>query len=192
MNPDFISTSPLQVRRLYERDAPVLQTVFAACGDHFVATTGAAPGPEAALNELRGCAATPGREAALLLAGDEPVGALGWWSGYPEPGVALLGLLLVVPEQRRRGTARAALHALEPWLAAHDVSWLRAGVTFGDARAHAVARALGFHEMRQRTHVTVATHTRLMLTLYQKRLSAPPAAAEPLPGATEPTSGPPM
>lgn len=160
--PPFPETPRLALRILAPEDAPALQRVFKAAGDHFLAITGRPePAPDAAEQELRGCAATPGRDAALvtLRDGGEAVGALAWWAGNPQPELALLGMLLVVPERRGQGVAREALGALEAWLAGRGIRRLRTGVSSRDRRAGAVLPALGFARM------SIAEHQALGLDL---------------------------
>ena len=153
--PPVPETPRLTLRILAPGDAPALQRVFAAAGDHFLGVTGRPePAPDAAEQELRGCAATPGRDVALASLRDtgEPVGALGWWAGHPEPELALLGMLLVVPGRRGQGLAREALGALEAWLAGRGIRRLRTGVSTRDRRAGAVLPALGFARMSIAEH----------------------------------------
>ncbi|HEV2150281.1 MAG TPA: GNAT family N-acetyltransferase, partial [Longimicrobiaceae bacterium] len=114
--PPFPETGRLTLRLLGPEDAPELQRVFVAAGDYFLGVTGRPePDPDAAERELRGSASTPARGVALVSLREtgEPVGALGWWAGNPEPDIALLGMLLVVPERRGAGIAREALGAVE-------------------------------------------------------------------------------
>jgi RimJ/RimL family protein N-acetyltransferase len=153
--PALPPTARLDVRVLAPEDAPALQRVFAAAGDHFLGVTGRAePAPDAAEQELRGCASTPGRDVALasLREGGDPVGALGWWAGHPDAETALLGMLLVVPDRRGQGLAREALGALEAWLAARGIRRLRTGVSTRDLRAARVLPALGFARMSIAEH----------------------------------------
>lgn len=165
-------TPRLRLRLLRPGDEAALQEVFSRAGDYFLAATGAPePDPDAAGQEIRGCASTPGREVALvsLREGGEPVGALGWWSGNPEPDVTLLGMLLVVPEQRGRGIAREALGALEGWLRERGARRLRSGVATRDRRAMEVLPALGFERMGVREHAALGLNG-LHLTLWEKAL----------------------
>jgi RimJ/RimL family protein N-acetyltransferase len=170
--PPFPPTGRLTLRLLGPEDAPELQRVFAAAGDHFLGVTGRPePDPDAAERELRGSAGTPGRGVALasLAETGEPVGALGWWAGNPEPDVALLGMLIVVPERRRGGLAREALGALEAWLAGRGVRRLRTGVTTRDRRASMVLPALGFERMSIAEHQALGLD-HASLALWEKRI----------------------
>lgn len=167
-----IRSPRLLLRLLGPGDEEALQGVFRAAGDHFLSITGRPePDPDAAAREIRGSAATPGRDVALVTLGEggEPVGALGWWRGSPEPEAALLGMLMVVPAHRGKGIAREALGALEGWLAGQGIYRLRTGVGSGDRRAQEVLRALGFRELDERKHVSL-DRGRVMIALFEKEL----------------------
>jgi GNAT superfamily N-acetyltransferase len=158
--PLALETDRLLLRALAPGDEAVLERVFARSADHFTALTGrTGPAPEAAREELRAAAETPGREVVLLTlrASGEPVGALGWWEGNPLPDRALLGMLMVDPAHRGAGLAREALHAVEVWLAGRGVRALRTAFQRRRLAVHPVVRALGFREM------SIAEHTALGL-----------------------------
>ena len=108
----FLDTPRLALRHLGPDDHQLLQGVFEAAGDYFLSITGRpAPNPDAAEREIGSSLSTSGRHIALISLpdGDTPIGAIGWWEGNPEPDVALLGMLLIVPDRRRQGFAREAL-----------------------------------------------------------------------------------
>ncbi len=156
--PPVPQTARLTLLVLAPEDAPALQRVFAAAGDHFLGVTGRPePAPDAAEQELRGCDATPGRDVALASLRDtgEPVAALGWWAGHPQPELALLGMLLVVPERRGQGLAREALGALEVWLAGHGTAALRTAFPYRRIHVPPIVRALGFRELPIREHTAL-------------------------------------
>jgi len=170
--PPFPETSRLSLRLLSPDDAPALQRVFEAAGDYFMGVTGRPePAPDAAEQELRGCAATPGRDVALasLRETGEPIAALGWWAGNPEADVALLGMLLVAPNHRGRGIAREALEALEGWLAGRGIRRLRTGAATRDRRAGEVIPALGFERMSIAEHQALGLDM-AHLALWEKAL----------------------
>lgn len=178
MTPDPTETSsPIETPRLALRilapdDAPALQRVFAAAGDYFLPLTGRAePEPDAAERELRGAAAAPGRDVALvtLRESGEAVGALGWWRGNPEPDRALLGMLVTVPEQRGKGIAREALGAVEGWLAARGVRALRTAVGIRDYARQDLLAALGFQRMPIRDHQALGVQG-ATLSLWERAL----------------------
>jgi RimJ/RimL family protein N-acetyltransferase len=163
----------LEARPLRSGDEAVLQKVFEAAGDYFLPITGrAAPDADAAEREIRSCEATAGREAVVLHAEDgSAVGVLGWWEGSPEPDIALLGMVLMVPESRGAGLAREGVNALESHLASRQMTRLRTGVGARDEKRQAFVRALGFAPMDERTHVSM-DRGRMMISLFEKSLSA--------------------
>ncbi|HET8656320.1 MAG TPA: GNAT family N-acetyltransferase [Longimicrobiaceae bacterium] len=169
---DLFATPRLRARLLTMGDEDALQEVFQAGGDYFLEVTGRPePDEDAAVREIASTINVPGRRVALvsLAESGEDVGALGWWGHHPEPDIALLGMLLVVPERRGAGVGREALGALEGVLAADGIRRLRTGVGAGDTAKHALLRALGFHPLDERTHVTL-DRGRLMIALFEKEL----------------------
>lgn len=168
--PISFSTERLEARTLSPGNEAELQEVFAAAGDYFLSITGRPePEPDAAEREIRSCAATPGRAVALLSLREEnrAVGALGWWAGNPSPEIALVGMLLVIPDERGKGLAREALDGLAAWLAREGVQRLRTGVGAGDQRTHSLLHALGFAPLDQRTHVSL-DRGRIMIALFER------------------------
>ncbi|CAA9352832.1 MAG: hypothetical protein AVDCRST_MAG89-3229, partial [uncultured Gemmatimonadetes bacterium] len=96
----IIESARLVIRPLGLDDAARLQALFEATPDYFAVVAGVeTAAPDSAAHEIREAAAKPGREVALVSLPDgTDVGALGWWAAHPEPDVALLGMILVVPE----------------------------------------------------------------------------------------------
>ena len=170
----------LLLQSLAPGDEPALQKMFEAAADYFRVTMDRErPEEDAARREIAACAAAEGREIALLRprGTNEAVGAVGWWQGNPEPDVALLGMLLIIPAQRGRGWARQAIEALERRLGAAGIRRLRAGVGAQQRPLHALLEALGFERM------SIAEHQRLglagaKLALWEKgiRTGRQPAA----------------
>lgn len=168
----LFSSTRLRAVQLRSGQEAVLQEVFEAAGDYFLPITGRpAPDVDSAEREIRACEATPGREAVILYTEEaEPVGAIGWWEGGPEPDVALLGMVLLVPESRGSGLAREALRSLEQWLGSRGITRLRTGVGSHDQARQSFLLASGFNPMEERTHVSM-DRGRMMLSLYEKPLS---------------------
>ncbi|HEX2079978.1 MAG TPA: GNAT family N-acetyltransferase [Longimicrobium sp.] len=156
--PIDIETARLVIRALDAAGEERLQHIFQACADHFAALLGqGGPAPDAAAQELRACAGTPGRQVAVLTRAEtgEDVGAVGWWAGNPQADRALLGMLMIVPAHRGQGLAREALEAVEVWLAGRGISALRTAFQRRRLDVHPVVRALGFREMSIRDHAAL-------------------------------------
>lgn len=113
-----------------------------------------------------GAPAVPPAEVGI---GSEVVGAIGWWAGHPEPHSALLGMLMIVREERRRGLGAEALGLLEGRLREAGVARLRTAVGAEDREASAFLQAVGFSSMDQRTHVDVDSG-RLRIAFFEKTL----------------------
>src|SRR4051794_15712429 len=100
--PDAILTPRLLLQPLSPGDEARLQAVFDAAPD-WQRALGRTADPGAAAAELAAASAAPGRCVAVMRLRDEAeagggdVGAIAWWRDRPEPGSALLGMLLVVP-----------------------------------------------------------------------------------------------
>jgi GNAT superfamily N-acetyltransferase len=151
-----IESPRLLVRALGPGDEARLQAVFDAAPDWHQAL-GRPADPAAAAAEVAASAAAEGRAVAVLTLREagEDVGAIGWWRERPEPGVALLGTLLVVPAHRGAGLAREALAALEGWLAEGGTRELRTAFPRRLLPLHPLVKALGFREM------SIAEHQKL-------------------------------
>jgi RimJ/RimL family protein N-acetyltransferase len=168
----FLDTPRVAIHHLAPGDEAVLQPVFEAAGDYFLSITGRpAPDPDAAEREIGSSSTTDGRHIALLSLREtgEPIGAIGWWEGNPEPDSAILGMLLIVPGRRGVGLAREALAGVEASLAASGIQRIRTGVAAGDTRIHALLGALGFSPLDSRTHVSL-DRGRIMIAMFEKGL----------------------
>jgi RimJ/RimL family protein N-acetyltransferase len=156
--PPRIESPRLEIRALRSGDEARLAAVFAAAPE-WLAVLGRAADSAAAAQEIAGAAASAGREIALLTdreTGDD-VGAIGWWLHRPEPGMALVGTVVVVPPRRGEGLAREALGAVEAWLGELGVRELRTAFPRRILPLHRLAAALGFREM------SIAEHQKLGL-----------------------------
>jgi GNAT superfamily N-acetyltransferase len=154
--PPALESPRLILRALRPGDEARLQAVFDAAPD-WHAALGRPADPKAAAAEVGASASAAGRQVAVLTLRETgyDVGAVGWWGEKPEPGVALLGTLLVVPAHRGLGLAREALAALEGWLAADGTRELRTAFPRRLLPLHPLVTALGFREM------SIAEHQKL-------------------------------
>lgn len=170
--PQAIESPRLLLRALGPGDEARLQAVFDAAPD-WHAALGRPADPGAAAAEVGAAAASPGRAIAAVTLREtgEYVGAVGWWGEKPEPGIALLGMLLIVPAHRGAGLAREALAALEARLAEGGTRELRTAFPRRLLPLHPLVTALGFREM------SIAEHQKLGMagagtSIWSKRLAA--------------------
>jgi len=172
-SPDVIESARLLVRTLRPGDEARLQAVFDAAPD-WHAALGRPADADAAAREIAASADKAGREIAVVTlreTGDD-VGAIGWWRGNPEPNLALLGTLIVIPAHRGEGLAHEALGAVEGWLAEGGTTELRTAFARMLLPLHPIVKALGFREM------SIAEHTKLGFagagtSLWSKPVAAP-------------------
>jgi RimJ/RimL family protein N-acetyltransferase len=154
--PPTVESPRLLLHALRPGDEARLQAVFDAAPD-WHAALGRPADPGAAAAEVAASAASPGRTVAVVTLREtgEDVGAVGWWREKPEPGIALLGTLLIVPTHRGAGLAREALTALERRLAEEGTRELRTAFPRRLLPLHPLVTALGFREM------SIAEHQKL-------------------------------
>jgi RimJ/RimL family protein N-acetyltransferase len=169
----IIESPRLRLDALGPGDETRLQAVFDASPD-WHAALGRPADPGAAAAEIAASAASQGRTIAAVTLREtgEGVGAVGWWGEKPEPGVALLGTLLIVPAHRGAGFAREALAALEAWLAAGGTRELRTAFPRRLLPLHPLVTALGFREM------SIAEHQKLGMAGAGTSLWRKPLAGE--------------
>jgi len=81
----------------------------------------------------------------------EAVGLAGLLSGWKRPGQSMIGLLAIDARQRRRGTGRSAVEALEAFArSTHDGRSMRIGIVETNAPAFDFWHALGYRETGER------------------------------------------
>lgn len=160
-----ISLTGCRVEGLVPEDAARLQLLYEACADYAVMESGAPTAPDAAAAEFE--AIPPNRTVAdkfmfaLLDPRGDIVGLLECVRGYPDDGCWWIGLLMLHPAERGRGTARMFFEAFADWAKRQGASRLELAVFDANRRADRFWRARGFHRIRSteprsigiRTHV---------------------------------------
>lgn len=123
-----IESEQLRVRRAGEADLPVWAGMLASLHDGLSA--------EEALRELRDLVELPEPYVGFLALDEEdrPVGVIdarvrNYAEGSPQLRAAYVEDLWVEPHHRRRGVARALLHAVEEWARAEGLKWLGSDTT---------------------------------------------------------------
>jgi len=101
----------------------------------------------AVVEELGSGVDTPGQELLCIVPENDRDGAaLGYFWCIPTPatGVVFISDFFILPDRRGKGHGRAALAALEAWLAGQGFAELRLRVAADNARAERLYRDAGF------------------------------------------------
>jgi ribosomal protein S18 acetylase RimI-like enzyme len=153
-----ISCAKVRVAPASEADAPALQACMDAARDYFVLTEGAPADAGAARDLLADAAADEERRVFLLRPRDDgpAIGFLDLHLHQPEPGVAHVGVLALVPAARGRGLGREVVEGLARSLVAAGFTALRCSVGDENPEALAFWERLGFEPVgRIERRVTV-------------------------------------
>ncbi len=141
--------SPLIARAFEERDTAALHAMFESDPAYFELTQGAPPGPREVDSLIT--ALPPDGERGyedkflfVLHDGEAVAGVVDVIRDYPAPATWYLGLIFLVPTQRRKGYGRAVLRGLYTWVAAQGGTALRLGVVEGNASARWLYASEGF------------------------------------------------
>ncbi len=149
-DPGAGTTAPLALRPLARTPANIaaVQAVLDAAPTYARLTSGAPPAADAGASVFD--ALPPGRayEDKLVLAvcrGEACIGVVDLIRGYPSPGTAMLGLLLIAEAHQGRGAGRSAYEQVEQ-LARRwpEVRRLRIGVVEANARVLPFWQRMGF------------------------------------------------
>ena len=137
----------LRLRRLSPADTAGVQALCQRCADYFLLHEGTPPGPSAAGDIFE--ALPPGKSAAdKFVFGVESAGGLkgivDLVRDFPETGTWMLGLLLLEPSERGRGTGKAVHKALASWAAGCGAAAFRIGVVEENARGRRFWSSLGY------------------------------------------------
>jgi GNAT superfamily N-acetyltransferase len=138
-----------ELRELIEPDLGALQALIERCGEYYLLTTGSGPTSTAARDVWD--ALPPGlpRSAKLTLGLFEPglVAIADVVRGWPRPGTWLIGLLLLDPAVRGRGTAARIVGTIDARAADAGADRLRVAVVPANTAALSFWQRLGFGEV---------------------------------------------
>lgn len=127
-----------------------VQQVFVDSADYIEAVTGLPPGPadaESFYSQLPPGLTYDDKFCYGILEEDRIVGCIDLLRGYPEPGTAHLGLLLISPRHRGSGLGQAAYQRLEDEIREWgSCTSIRLGVVRTFASAIPFWRKMGFSE----------------------------------------------
>jgi GNAT superfamily N-acetyltransferase len=153
MTPPFPLVRPgYRVEVLEACDAQRLQVLFEACADYAMLESGAPPASDAAVTEFE---ATPagrmkGDKFMLGLLGseDDIVGLIAADRGWPDDSCWWIGLLLMHPDKRGSGIARAFVEAFVVRVRSQGAQRVELAVFDENRHADRFWRALGFRHLR--------------------------------------------
>ena len=171
------------------RDEPAVQAVFERCAAFNIVVEGRPPGPNAA-SEFFGMAPDGWRSEEIDKLGvydrdGRMIGLLESVSGYPEPGVTHLGLLMLEPNARGRGLGADLYRAYEEWAASRGAERIRLGVVADNEPGHRFWARTGFIET-SRTEPQAMGEKIQTIRVMVRDLSASEAGTPP----RAPSSGP--
>ena len=163
-------TNGCRLRQLSEHDIGTVQKLCEQCPDYFLLHEGA-PVPATAAAEIFS-ALPPGKtqKDKFVFGVERPDGTLAGIvdlvRDFPEKGVWMLGLMLLTPEERGKGTGRTAHGALAQWAKALGAKLLRIGVVEENEGGALFWDALGYRKQKETVlELGTKTHTVNILTL---------------------------
>jgi GNAT superfamily N-acetyltransferase len=145
--------SQVSLERLDLADTPALQDLLERCADFSWLVEGQPPSPQAAQETQADLPPGKGLEDKFIYGiywENTLVGVLDAVRGYPQEGVWWIGLLLLDPAQRGRGTGEQALHIFESWADRQGAQTLMLGVVEENQRGLQFWRRMGFELVETR------------------------------------------
>jgi GNAT superfamily N-acetyltransferase len=137
-------------RRLKAEDGLRLQALCEQCADYTVLIEGRQPDPGAAQNLFRSIPEGKDYRDKFLLglwSAFDLIGVMDVIRNYPETGIWFIGLLILRPDQRGRGTGQAIIQAFENWAASSGALHIRLTVAKENEAACRFWRRVGFSEI---------------------------------------------
>jgi len=158
-------------------DAPALQELLERCADFSWLVEGEPPSPHAAQDMLADL--PPSKTLAdKFLYGifreKTLVGVLDGIRGYPQEGTWWIGLLLLDPAQRGRGTGEQALLAFEDWAGQQGAQALMLGVVEENRRGFNFWRRMGFTLVETRPPRRFGQKEQVVLVMRKEYQPPPP------------------
>jgi len=155
-------------------DAPALQELLERCADFSWLVEGEPPSPHAARDILADL--PPGKSLVDkfmygIFRENALVGVLDAIRGYPQQGAWWIGLLLLDPAQRGRGTGEQALLTFEDWAGQQGAQALMLGVVVENQRGLQFWQRMGFALVETRPPRRFGQKEQVVLVM-RKELSA--------------------
>ncbi|MGZ3457593.1 MAG: N-acetyltransferase family protein [Archangium sp.] len=143
-----------RVRRVSERDAPILRELGERCLEHLELHYGSPPDPEQMIRELLSDL-PPGKALGdkfgmgVFDGAGRLVGGIDVIRDYPEPREWYLGLLVLDPKHRGHGLGAKLMAALTRWLLEQDAAYLRLAVSEHNEAGQRFWTRMGFQPVKQ-------------------------------------------
>ncbi len=158
------------LKQLSERDLAAVQKLCGRCTDYFLLHEGAAASSGAAAGIFS--ALPPGKTKrdkfvfGVVNSDGELTGIVDLVRDFPEKSVWMLGLMLLAPEERGKGTGRAVHAALAKWSKALGAKALRIGVVAENEKGARFWNSLGYRKQDETVlQLGSKAHTADILTL---------------------------
>ena len=159
-----------RLRQLSENDAEAVQSLLGQCGDYFRLHEGGSVPPNAAAELFTELPPGKLQKDKFVFGVEKPDGTLAgvvdFVRNFPEPGVWMLGLLLLAPGERGRGMGRAVHTELVQWAKALGARSVRIGVIEENRGGARFWDSLGYRRQGQTVlNLVKRPHTINILTL---------------------------
>jgi RimJ/RimL family protein N-acetyltransferase len=170
----------VSLKRLDLADTPALQDLLERCADFSWLVEGQPPFPQAAEEQLADLPPGKGLEDKYIYGiytENTLVGVLDAIRGYPQEGVWWIGLLLLDPAQRGRGTGEQALHIFVDWAGQQGAGTFMLGVVEENQRGLQFWQRMGFELVETRPPRLFGRKEQVVLVMRKDILPPPPPRA---------------
>jgi GNAT superfamily N-acetyltransferase len=151
--PAALSNDGVAARFLCGADQPAIFTLLQGCEDFSLLSSGLPATEEDALELLhdRPPGIAPDQKAVIGFFDRDHrlIAALDFLAGYPEENIWFIGLLLIHPDQRGRGSGKSILSAFEAWARANQAEALMLGVLECNTAALRFWQSNGFWDVER-------------------------------------------
>ncbi len=143
-----------RVRRISEKDAPIIRKLGERCLEHIELHYGSPPDPGQMVRDLLSDL-PPGKTLAdkfgmgIFDGTGGLVGGIDVIRDYPEPHEWYLGLLVLEPNHRNQGLGTKLMTALTPWLRGQGARYLRLAVSEHNGGGQRFWKRMGFETVKQ-------------------------------------------
>ncbi|KMT62922.1 hypothetical protein X559_0759 [Paenilisteria newyorkensis] len=142
------------VKFLTEKDVALAEEVCAKCEDYFLIEQGVAATKENArdiITEIpKGKTKLDKFVMAVLDEADKPIGLIDVVADFPRKGQWIIGLLMLIPEERSSGFGKVLYQVIKDWASDGSADSLRIGVLEENKEAIGFWSHLGFEKQEEK------------------------------------------